>query len=692
MTCELIKLIFLYFGKNINPVISGSFFQVNTSRSLDTLIRSGVSSISEKNYIDALVYLSSAIQGNPKKVELYILLWKSLQEIGSSAIQEAYLQWLTTTFPKEKLARREYWSYCSAHYSKSDLNALVRSHIAHVDDPLELRQLLAFLSDDSGPQQSHPIGVVRYDLKNKTLTGWALDLRAPNRVLNIKLKTATMTATFPASLPCPLLINAGFLIFHGGISIQIPEPLEELYVYFEDAQNEELIGSPVAALPVLVPPMPEEVNSFEHPVDVLVPVYKSKEATLECLESLFKAKSKNKTLHQIIVLNDCSPDNSLTEAIDNLAGKHDFVHIKRPANLGFIRNINRGMTLHPERDVVWLNSDTRVYSNWLDRLRSVAYSAQDVASVTPFTNNGELMSFPKPLVAHPMPTPKQHAELDYLARKANHPPVELVMGCGFCFYIKRSALNDVGYLDEVGLSRGYGEETDWCLRAQTKGWRHMGATHVFVAHSGGHSFGSEKALWAYQNNVVIRQRYPLAERQFEAFVAADPLAEARNHLLNLLEQSKPKASTSNKKSILKREYPELPGRYWLIADQLSQKLGAYWLNLARYLARNNPDIRLLVEPGSPWEVQLLNCSNVFLIPQVASLSDKDFVSLCGVSLALSLDKAKSSDINSWFAAQQAEKYQLPLFAPNSLLLHSLGGFPITDLQAYLPEQLCPTLI
>ncbi|MFB8831515.1 glycosyltransferase family 2 protein [Azotobacter sp. CWF10] len=144
------------------------------------------------------------------------------------------------------------------------------------------------------------------------------------------------------------------------------------------------------------------------------------------------------------------------------------------------------------------------------------------------------MSFPESRIANPMPSPQAHARLDRAARQSGLAPVELEVGCGFCFYIKRRALDAVGYLDEEALQRGYGEETDWCLRARRKGWRHLGATNLFVAHAGGHSFGPEKALRVYQNNSVLRRRYPDAERRFDAFAARDPLRPAREALQQLL--------------------------------------------------------------------------------------------------------------------------------------------------------------
>src|SRR5690606_33213192 len=113
-----------------------------------------------------------------------------------------------------------------------------------------------------------------------------------------------------------------------------------------------------------------------------------------CIHSVLRARQANRSQHDLVVLNDASPNARLTQALAQLAQSGKIVHILRPANLGFIRNMNRGMVLHPDRDVVWLNADTQVHGNWLDRLRSAAYASKKTASAAPFTNNGELLSFP----------------------------------------------------------------------------------------------------------------------------------------------------------------------------------------------------------------------------------------------------------------------------------------------------------
>ncbi|MGU7808089.1 glycosyltransferase family 2 protein, partial [Escherichia coli] len=71
--------------------------------------------------------------------------------------------------------------------------------------------------------------------------------------------------------------------------------------------------------------------------------------------------------------------------------------------------------------------------------------------------------------------------------------VEIPTGVGFCMYIRRDCLNQVGYFDEETFGRGYGEENDWCQRAAKAGWPNFHQLNVFVYHKGGVSFAGEQS-------------------------------------------------------------------------------------------------------------------------------------------------------------------------------------------------------
>jgi len=685
----------------------------------EALVWKGLLALRERKMSAAFLPLAIASERFPKRAELKALLGHCLSSIAPAELVISVLRAALVSFPADPELRLQYWRTRQAVCAADELAAEVASQLAYIDHPSELKLALQLLKRGDGAPLT--FGVVEYDPVRGAIIGWAVDLQNPDRPPMLRLEAGSVTAEIPADQSSVLLTKAGLPAGHGGIFVRLPRPVDSLRVSF--CQGAELIGSPVAAVARFEPPVLGDESPAKQPVDILLPIYKGTEATLGCLKSLLSSSQHNRTPHRIIVLDDFSPDPALVQAVEELARKNKLTHIRRPANLGFIRNMNRGMALNPTSDVVWLNADTLVHGNWLDRLRAAAYQAPDIASVTPWSNNGELMSFPQSRVCHPMPSAKMHARLDSLARKSGLAPVEIEVGCGFCLYIKRDALNDVGYLDEVELRRGYGEESDWCLRARGNGWRHLGATNVFVAHAGGHSFGPEKALRVYQNNAVLRRRYPDAESRFDAFVARDPLRPAREALQSRIDRKLGKAeatesrgdsrassllqasanknrrttvSTVGASLLAKKDVPQqppglpLPGQCWLIADRLNnQAIGEQWLGLARQLARQRQPISLLLLEDSPWEVQLQATGRVVRLPVVDGLNAMQVAQLCDARLALSLDETPRILANGpCYSTQLALEHQLPLYAPSSSGLSALGASSVELLQPYLTEPAC----
>jgi GT2 family glycosyltransferase len=474
----------------------------------------------------AFIYLSNAAHALPDRPDVHALLGRSILAQGQPELATRYLSAVWQKLPNDPSLRMMLWQARSQSASPAELRRMILAHLPDITAPNELNFVLKILATQ--PDAPGTVGVVRYLPEEKEIQGWAVDLRNVHTPVALALEANANTLSVVANMAHPLLTAAGLPATHGGIRIKVPNPTLAVTVKF--ATGLPLLGSPVSAMPTFAPPPPLADVGRHHPVDVLIPIYDGLEETLECINSAIAASKLNRTPHRIVVLDDATPVSALRKALKVLASKGKITLVQQPVNLGFIRTMNRAMALRPRQDVVWLNADTRVHGNWLDRLRDTAYGADDIASVTPFTNNGELMSFPISRVSSPMPTAVEQAELDRLANDIASPAVELETGCGFCLYIKRAALDAVGYLDEVHLSRGYGEETDWCLRARRSGWRHMGATHVFVAHKGGVSFKEEKMLRVAYNNAILRTRFPTAEADYEAFCKRDPLRPARNAL------------------------------------------------------------------------------------------------------------------------------------------------------------------
>ena len=474
----------------------------------------------------AFIFLSNAAQAFPLRADVQALVGRSVMAQGQSELAKLYLVNAWKKLPQAAALRMMLWQARSECEPPEKLRSSIVSQLPDIDAPHELAFLLNQLGNSR--ELSGCIGVVRYLPDVQEIQGWAVDLNNPQAPAALQLEANGHIVNIVANVPCPLLASAGLPANHGGIRVKVPNPIPALEVRF--ASGPGLSGSPLYAMPAFKPPPPAPDSKKNRPVDVLIPVFNGLEETLECIQSAIDARKMNRIAHRLVVIEDMTPVPALRKALKVLADKGRITLIHNPVNLGFIRSMNRAMALSPTKDVVWLNADTRVHGNWLDRLQAVAYSDTKIASVTPFTNNGELMSFPESRFSHPMPSAQEQSELDELARLTNSLPIEIETGCGFCLYLKRSAIDEVGYLDEAGLSRGYGEETDWCLRARGLGWHHMGAPGVFVAHQGGISFGEEKLLRVAHNNAILKHRYPEASARFEEFCLRDPIKPARQAL------------------------------------------------------------------------------------------------------------------------------------------------------------------
>jgi len=290
----------------------------------------------------------------------------------------------------------------------------------------------------------------------------------------------------------------------------------------------QLSGSPFASPASRVGPAIPRAELTEAPtlVDVVVPVYGARAETQRCLESLLR--TKNSVQHEIVVIDDGNHDSKLVKILDEHASQGRITLLKNSRNLGFPHAANRGMTLHPDRDVVLLNSDTRVSDHWLDRLRQAARSDWKIATATPFSNDGEICSWPLRIPPAPAPDDQELDRLNSLLVGAN-PGRSLTIptAVGFCMYITREAIRDVGLFDAECFGRGYGEESDFCMRAKSIGYRNILAADVYVAHEGSRSFGSEKEERRQHASKMISLRHPQYAADVERFIAADPAKPLR---------------------------------------------------------------------------------------------------------------------------------------------------------------------
>lgn len=257
------------------------------------------------------------------------------------------------------------------------------------------------------------------------------------------------------------------------------------------------------------------------PVDIIIPVYRGLETTAACIESVLATHPG--VDHELVIIDDCSPQPEVSAYIASLAGRPGITVLRNEQNLGFVGTVNRGMALHPDRDVVLLNSDTEVAGDWLRRLVMAAYSDVKVSSVTPFSNNATICSYPRFCEENALADGLTLEQIDALFAEANaSQTVDIPTAVGFCMFIRRDCLDAVGAFDEEAFGKGYGEENDFCLRASAHGWRHLLAADTFVFHKGGVSFAETALAQQAKAAEIIRGRWPDYFDTVARHVSQDP--------------------------------------------------------------------------------------------------------------------------------------------------------------------------
>lgn len=261
---------------------------------------------------------------------------------------------------------------------------------------------------------------------------------------------------------------------------------------------------------------------------VVIPVFNAPAQLGRCLSAVRRTVD---TATDVVVIDDASTAPAVAELLESRCAGWTVIHQRE--NRGFVATANRGMLEAGRRDVVLLNSDTIPAGDWLQRIGRCAETDARIASITPFTNNGEIASLP--LFCQASPVPEDPEAWARACRQAADPVYpEIPTAVGFCMYMRRACIDAIGAFDEGAFGRGYGEENDWCMRAAANGYRHVLCDDAFVAHEGNASFGP---LGLGPGEAAMRkllERHPGYLDVVKDFIRRDPLAGIRARILERL--------------------------------------------------------------------------------------------------------------------------------------------------------------
>ena len=181
--------------------------------------------------------------------------------------------------------------------------------------------------------------------------------------------------------------------------------------------------------------------------------------------------------------------------------------------IGYTRATNEGINVATGEYVILLNNDTQFLpqerNDWLNRL------------VTPFVD-------PKVGVTGVLELYDKSAESNFLVF--------------FCVMIRRTLFDEIGTLDEI-FSPGYGEDIDFCIRANRAGYECKWVNTVFyqderrcttfpIWHKNNQTFGE---IPEYGSEIVIRNSKVLAQRYGKKMKKYSVVIPTYNHCEDLLQ-------------------------------------------------------------------------------------------------------------------------------------------------------------
>ena len=224
------------------------------------------------------------------------------------------------------------------------------------------------------------------------------------------------------------------------------------------------------------------------PVTVVVPIHDAYEDLESCLESVVRNTTATA---ELLLIDDASADSRISSLLSEYEALENVRVLKNDESLGFARTVNRGLS-ESSGDAILLHSDAEVTPRWLENLALAAYADPRTATVTAISDDAD--AFSVPTISRANDTPKGLGKDEtgrLVTQQSGQIYPQTPSGSGFCMYVKRAALDEVGLLDAENFPRVYGED-DFCLRAQKRGWNHVVDDTTFVFHKGSVDLGNEE--------------------------------------------------------------------------------------------------------------------------------------------------------------------------------------------------------
>lgn len=270
-------------------------------------------------------------------------------------------------------------------------------------------------------------------------------------------------------------------------------------------------------------------------VDVIICVHDAYEDVIKCLHSVI---SNSDIEYKLIVVDDGSQKKTRDYLREIYSQGAISTLVRNEEGHGYTYAVNMGIDHSQAEYKVLLNSDTIVPKNWLSQLIKPLMNNDDLGITGPLSNSATWQSIPYlydwngDFANNTIPrniTVEEYSMFIYRNLKKGLIYVPLLNG--FCMAIKKSVIDSVGKFDITSFPKGYGEEDDFNIRAQKKGFKLAIVTGCYVYHAHSKSYTDEKRI------ILTKQSGQMLIKKHGKQVIKDKVDHMRNNAeLALLRQ------------------------------------------------------------------------------------------------------------------------------------------------------------
>lgn len=237
--------------------------------------------------------------------------------------------------------------------------------------------------------------------------------------------------------------------------------------------------------------------------------YKNSYLTIECINSL---KRINYTNYHIIVVDNCSPDNSFTKLSDYNKNNF-FTLIQTPYNGGFSYANNIGIKIALDKNadyIILLNNDTIVTNNFLLPLLEPFTKNKKIGATTPrimYDSQKDIYWYGGGKLYKNIARVK-HLLINSSIQQITNNTQEVSFISGCCICLPQHVIKECGTLDESYFL--YEEDVDYCYKLLKHHYKLYYIPSSVIYHKVNSSTGKNSPIVQYY---MVRNKFLLINKQ-----------------------------------------------------------------------------------------------------------------------------------------------------------------------------------